>query len=386
MNYTIADLKNDITSSIHGSSLNKIQDVYGTINRAARKLLLDIDLMTTKRKATIENALYDSVYDYACPSDLKGNKVIDIRPQAGRESYDNVEQVYSKDFDRRKSVGTFNIESNSGVKMLRIAKDLGNSIVINESNGLTDNGTWSATADCENLATDKMNYLSGSGSLKFDLSGASTTGYLENSTMTPVDLTDYEDEGSIFVWLYLPDSSILTSVNLHWGSSSSAYWSDTVTAQHYGAFENGWNLLRFDWNGATKTGTPDVTAINYLKALFTYDGAPETDLRIDNIVCKFGSIQQMLYYSNFLFQTSDGVWKEKCSADSDYLNLNTEEYNILLELCIVYANQELAGEDSGFDLQVSLNSYEDMGAQYQSIYKSEYIKPSSTYYRSPKRF
>lgn len=386
MNYQISDLKVSLASSLHGSTLNKLQDPYDTINRAARNCLLDVDFMCTKRVASIENALYDKVYDYACPSDLKGNKVIDIRPQAGHLSSDNVEQRYSKDFDRRKTLGTFNIEINSGTKFLRLSKDVGNSAVVNEANGLTNNGTWSATADCENLASDTLNYLSGAGSLKFDLSGASTTGYLENSTMTAVDLEDYEDEGAMFLWLYLPDSSILTNVNLKWGNDSSNYWSATVTAPHYGSFENGWNLLRFDWNGASSTGSPDSTAVDYLKILFTYDGTADTDLRIDNIICKMGSLQEMVYYSKYLFQTSAGVWKEECSADNDYINLDTEGYNILMEMCIALANQELAGEDSIFDMNASLGSYNNLVAKYTSTYKSEYVKPSSFYYRSPKRF
>ena len=385
MNHTIAELKVSLAANIHGSTLNKLQDPYDTINRASRKCLLDTDFLYTKRVATLENALYDKVYDYTAPTDLKGNKVIDIRPQVSRFSSDNVQQRYSKDFDRQKNVGTFNVEMNSGTKIIRIAKDLDDSAVINEANSLTTNGTWAATAGCENLVADTLNYVSGNASLKFDLTVTTTTGYLENSTMTPVDLSDYEDEGAVFMWLYLPDSSILTSVNLKWGDGASSNWNTTVTAQHYGAFENGWNLLRFDWNGATKTGTPDSSAINYLKALLTYDGVAETDLRIDNIICKMGSIQEIVYYSKYLFQSAAGVWQEECSADDDVINLDTDAYNILLELCTVYANQELAGENSAFDLSVSLGSYNDMSATYQSTYKSEYIKNSSIYFRS-KRF
>ena len=386
MSKTIAEFKNSLTANLHGATLNKLQDPYDTINRAAGKCLLDLDFFETKRIATLENAIYDAVYDYSTPTDLKGNKIIDIRPQAGRLSSDNVEQRYSKDFDRRKADGTFNVEMNSGTKIIRIAKDLDEGTVINEANGLTNNGTWAATAGCENLAKDTLNYLSGGSSLKFDLTVTTTTGYLENSTMSEVDLTDFEDEGAIFMWVYLPDSDILTNVNLKWGTSASAYWSDTITAQHYGAFEDGWNLLRFDWNGATKTGTPDVTAINYLKVLFTYDGTADTDLRIDNIICKMGSLQQIVYYSKYLFQTSAGVWQEECSADDDVINLDTDSYNILLEMATALANQELSGEDSGFDLNVALGSYREMSARYGSTYKSEYAKPNTLYYRSPKRF
>ena len=56
------------------------------------------------------------------------------------------------------------------------------------------------------------------------------------------------------------------SLQLRFGSSYSAYYQSSVTAQFTGsAFKQGWNLLGFNWNTATITGSPSTSAIDYLR-------------------------------------------------------------------------------------------------------------------------
>jgi len=45
----ITTLLNDIASVVHGTTINKIPNVYGHINRAARAVLLDVDPNETQR-------------------------------------------------------------------------------------------------------------------------------------------------------------------------------------------------------------------------------------------------------------------------------------------------------------------------------------------------
>ena len=381
MSYTIADIKNELESNIHGSSLNKLQDPYGTINKAARKLQLDIDIPDTIRKTQITNAIYSNITLYSTPSDLKGDKIIDIRPQANRSLNDNFSQRNIEEFSLKNTNNTFSIEYDSGTKYLMLSKDVKEDKTLNGCDSLTANGTWSAGGDGTNLTLDDLYYVSGSGSLNFDLDGSTTSGYIENSDMTAQDLSDYEDVGSMFMWVYFPDSSIITNVILRWGNDSSNYWYVTATTGHDGnSFVDGWNLIRFDWNGATEQGTGDSSAVDYARVTITYDGTADTDIRVDNIVCRLGEIWDLVYYSNFLFQTSAGVWQENCSDDTDVINLSGEAYNLLIQLATVYANQELSGEDSSFDYQTNMAQYEQDKARYLKTNPSQSLKKQTIYY------
>lgn len=382
MSYTITKVKNDLTGILKGSTTDKVKNLTEIFNRSAREILLDIDPTETKRTQQITNALYDSVYDYAVPTDLKGNKVIDIRKQVNRD--DKFNQYYSEEFDFEKLEGSFHIRHNSGVKTIRIAADIPSGATLHDAGSLTSNGTWTAGGDATNLTVDTLNYVTGASSFNFDLSGATTEGYLEVSDISAVDLTDYEDNSAVFVWVYIPDTSIITSFTLRWGSDSSNYWSGSVTEAQTGAFVTGWNLLRFDWNGdTTETGSPTVTAIDYLRFIVTYDGTAETDLRIDNIVVRRGYIYNIEYYSKYLFQNSAGTWKEETDDDSDIVNLDTESYNIYLfkvaEHC--FAQIDESKNDEGDYRQ----RYIDAVTQYQRDNKSEAKKEKSTYYTLFKR-
>ena len=381
MSYTIAQAKDDLEGVLKGTSINKITNIYPLFDRAARQLLEDADPQETKRRAQIANAIYDQVYDYAAPSDLKGNKIIDLRPQVNRSLKDDFTQNYSEEFDLRKLTedNLLQVTFNQGVKTIRIKKALTGAITVNEVDGITTNGTWVGSNDAGNLSSDTLNYVSGGGSVRFNLDGATTTGTLTNSTFTAVDLSDHEDESSLFLWTYLPVASVLTSLALRWGSSASAYWTDSATTPHSGSFLNGWNLVRFDWNGATEVGAPVSSAIDYLQLIITYDGNPETDLRLDNVVSNLGQIFEIEYYSKFPFANAAGTWQERTTADTDTVNLDVESYNLFLFKAAEFASQQ--SEMSKDDTTYFANQYLRALRRYKGMYKGEILKPRSYYYR-----
>lgn len=385
MAYTIANLKTDLEGILHGTSLNKVRGVFPLINRGARDLLLDIDPQETKRRAQITNALYDRVYDYAVPADLKGNKIIDIRPQVRRSRSDNFSQEYSEQFDLKKTNNTFQVAYDTGVKTVRISKSVKTPVTLNNMNSVTANGTWAVGGDATNISTDTVNYVAGSGSVKFDLDGSTTSGYIENLTMSAVNLTEHENESALFNWLFIPDTSIFTSVDLRWGSDSSNYWNRTVTTPHIGSLENGWNLFRYDWNGATETGSPVVSAVDYGRVTINYDGTADTDFRVDNIVSNIGQIYEMVYYSKYIFSDSSGNFQEQASDDSDTVNLDTESYNLLTYRVAELMAQQVQGEDAKFDAPFFAGKYAEALRQYNAQYKSEVEKPRASYYPLPRK-
>lgn len=379
--YTIAKLKNDLQGILRGTSTDKITNINEVFNRAARECVADNDFAETRRTEQLTNPIYDEVYDYSLPADVKGNKIVDVIKQVNRG--EKISLIGAESFDFNKPNSTCYIKWNKGTKFLRINAEADKSAILHSCNSLTDNGTWAATADATNLTVDTLNYISGSSALNLDLSGASTSGYIENSTLTAVDLSDYEDVGSLFLWLYIPDTSLFTSVDLAWGSDSSNYWNVTATTPNFGSVLTGWNLFRFDWNGATETGSPDSSAVDYLKVTINYTGTAETDIRIDSIMAKLGSIYSLDYYSKYLFANSSGSWIEETEDDTDYLNLDTDSYNVYLnkvaELC--FAQLSNKQDEALYYKQEYLNS----SIKYRRMYKSEAKKPKETYYDLFKR-
>jgi len=382
MSYTIANAREDLEGILHGTDLSKIQNLYYLMARAARNVLLKVDPPETIKITQITNALHDEIYDYTAPSDLKGNKVIDIRPQVNREAGDSFAQRFSKQFDLFKSSDTFQIRHNSGTKSLRIAKSLTAAIVVNECESLTANGTWSAGGDASNLTLDELNYFSGSGALNFDVAASGSVGYVENSDMSQVDLSDDDEVGALWVRTYIPDTSIITNYILRWGNDSSNYWHRTVTYPHdQTSFKTGWNELKFAWNGATEIGTVDPEAIDYLRVSVTYDGTAETDLRIDRISCSTGEIYEIEYYSDCIFRNSAGTWLTRPTAETDILNLGEDGINLWLYECALAMAQQVQGRDSVFDATYFGGvSLQELYRRYKASNPSQALKQVEHYY------
>lgn len=387
MAYTVQNLKTDLEGMLHGTSIDQVTNQLALINRGTKDLLLEIDPMETKRKAQITNAIYDDVYNYSAPADLKGNKIIDIRPQVRRTPGDNISTTYSEQFDLYKGLkpNMVHVEYDGGTKFLRIDIPLTGGETLHTMTSITGNGTWAVGDDATNLTADTLDYVSGSASLNFDVDGNTTAGYIENSTMTAVDLSDEDEKSSLFLWLYIPDSTAFTSCNLRWGNDTSNYWSRTVTAPHYGSFANGWNLLRFDWNGATETGTVAPASIDYLRVTVNYDGTADTDFRVDNIVSRLGTIHEIVYYSNYIFKDgTTSAQKEDAENDADTIILDPDARNLLLYKIAYLGAQQIQGQDSGFDVSFFGAEYEKLKRRYKSLYKSEVEKPRQQYYRTPR--
>lgn len=389
MAYNITALKSDLTGVLHGTTNNQIQGLDNLINRAARQLLLDCDPQETKRIVEFAAPIFNSVTDYPIAADLKGNKIIDIRPQVNRIPRDVWGQSYNQAFDLAKqnifqSVNMFTINFNTGLKTIRVnAPYINPPVIIDNVSAISANGTWATGGTASNLAVDNVNYVYGSGSLEFDTTTGA--GYIENSTMSEIDLTQSLNQSSIFTWVYVPTGADLTSVNVRWGSSSTDYWTSTVTLNQQGnAFVNGWNLCQFVWSTASTVGSPDVTAINYGRITLNTT-ANMTACRVNVFESILGLIMEYEYYSKYMFRDAvTGAFQETVTDDSNLINLDTESYNLLFNLVAYLATQQQQGLDATFyDGSFFGQQYQQDLARYKSMYKSELQKPQSSYYRVP---
>lgn len=382
MAYDITQLKADLEPKLHDLDLDKIAgSFYDKAHQAARNVINKIDPKETLRVVPITNAIYNSVYSYICPTDLKDNKIVTIRPQFANDVNNNFRQYNIKEFGLYPDDNSFTVEYDDSIKTIRLSKALKQSAVVNTCDSLTSNGTWAATAGASNLSVDSFNYVTSPACLKFDFTG--TSGYVENSTMQSMDLTAFDETGSLFAWVYIPSVTSLTGLTLRWGNNSSNYFSlQATTPFDATAFRTGWNLVRFDWVAATETGTVDVTAVDYVRLTIDYSGSVTlTEFRLDSIMCSIGSIYEIVYYSEYMFRTTGGTWIEKPTSDNDLINLGQTSYNVLLyELAYLIA-QELQAESSAFDLAFFEKEKTLAWANYAGNNKSQAQRPQNRWYR-----
>lgn len=367
---------------VHSTDLNKITNINNLLERAGRAIIGKIDPAYTIRKAEITNAIHDEIYDYSCPSDLKGSKIIDIRPQLNREVDDKLRGRYSQTFDLHKRQNTFHIETRDGEKILRLSKGVSpGPKTIHEFDSLTANGTITAGDDTANLSIDTLRHVSGGGSLRFNLDGDGTTASITITDFNDIDLSDHDERGEQFLRSYMPDADRISNIELNWGNDSSNYWSASATSPHdQDEFKRGWNILRFSWDGATETGTVDPEAIDYVKIIITYDGTADTDFRFDKLSSSLGEIWEVVYYSKYLFQDSGGTWKNTVTADSDVVNLDDDGYNLFLFEALKCLSQQQQGKDAISDYNIAVNELAELYEPYKVNHPSEAIEKQEIYY------
>ncbi len=386
MSYSVQDLKNDLGGVLHGTTTNQIQNLDGVINRAARQLLMDCDPQETKRTVEFVNPIFNSVFDYPIAADVKGNKLIDILPQVQRIPLDIWTQAYNQAFDVAKqniyaSPNMFTMNFNTGLKTIRInAPYLNAPIILNQIESITSNGTWAVGGTASSLSVNNQNFVQGASSLQFNITTG--TGWIENSTMTAINLSAVLNQAYLFTNVYTPTGANLNSVELRWGSSASDYYHLTVTQNQQAlAFQNGWNLDQFIWSNASVVGSPNPSSITY--ARITLDVAANmAGCLINGLDSILGTILSYEYYSKYMFRDAiTGAFQETVTDDSNLINLDTETYNLLFNLVAYFATQQQQGLDASFyDGSFFGNQYQTCLARYKAMYKSELQKPQSVYY------
>ncbi len=384
MSYSISQSNADLAAVLHGTSLNKVQGLNNLHNRTARQLLLDIDPIETERKILTTTPLFNQIWDYPCPADLKGNRLIDISPQYQRYPGGVISQTYQQDFDISKNLSLtpslFTFQYNNAVKTIRI-NDVGLPAgTVLDACEATNN--WAVGGTASNLRINNLNFAVGSGALNFDMTTG--TGSISTTEAATLDLSAMYNQSSFFYYLYLPATA--TSTELRFGSDSSNYYSIVNTTAYDGtALQLGWNLIGGTWLSATVVGSPVKTAIDYVYVGVTAATAL-TGVGVDNIVSDMGLYRTLRYYSKYLYRdATTGAFQETVTDNSNLINLDTESYNLYFNLLAFYATQQVQGLDATFfDSSFFGQEYMKGKTRYTSLNKSQVDKPKESYY-SPQR-
>jgi len=385
---TVSDLKNSVSAILSNLDLNNIADLNPTLERAVTNLIERADI---PEASGIQNiTLYNGVYDYPIDTKVFGTKVVDIAPQGiSRPAWDGVTKTNQQNFDRTKGYlanGTrFTFKYLSGTPIIRIETQ--NTVQNVNVDTCTTLSNWVESGSLSSLTVNTSNYYQQPASLRFTLTGSSA-GILTETLSNAIDLGSYEDVGVVFLAVYIPDSTTLTSIQLKMGSDSTNYDSKTVTQGFTGAWtSNNWQLVAFDMSAATTTGTPDWDAIDYVQITFNHT-ATQTNFRIGDLFISQPSANQIFYYSNAVFMATGTTTQLKTiTTDTDSIVFNDSAYTIYLyesALALLENTSGGMGDPMYARIQEKLNGnggqIKGLYQQYQGSNPSQEIRTLGSYY------
>ena len=313
MAITIADIQADVNSYIDDATTNTVTAAERLARITEATSILAQRLSNDLMRVEYDFDYLDTVYSYKItssvpylqqPSELRFK---DITQQGFEFTRKDPREIVGE-IGRGESDPSYGIDYRNANYYLmlnfsgrRSATDI-SSFDATTSGG----GTWAVDAvnsDATNITIDTAEFLQGTGSLNFDVDvsqSANNRATIINSTITSKDLSTLTDIGSFVFDAYIPDVTNYSSFTLYWGSDSSNYYSATVTADIDNAsFSNGWNTIKVNWADATKTSSPDDTAIAYYRIDFNYTGsqADDTDFRLDDFRVMHPERMKFIYNS-----------------------------------------------------------------------------------------
>lgn len=389
---TVADLRTAVSGILTSLNLNRVSDLYGKFERAAGNMVQKANVPEMMSKQAY--FFYDGVYDYAQPNNIFGYSVVDIAPQGVTRSFrDYASKQYIADFDRGKSyvVSGVNVTflSANGVNVMRIAQAKATAKTNIDTMSLTTG--WTASGNASGLALDSTVYYQEPGSLRFNLAAGGTQGILTKTLMNALDLSTYAGVAVVFLAVQMPDITSITSVEMRLGSSSSSYWTKTVTAGFLGAFQvNDFFLLAFDLALATTVGTPVSTAINYVELLFNYSNASVVpNVRVGGLWASLPSPYDVLTQTTAIFipdESSTDTPQTAITLDSDTIILNEASFNIYCyecarEIAFGKGGTAASGVIAGID-RILLGSGNELGLyqRYRGDNPSQELRTVTSYY------
>ncbi len=189
-------------------------------------------------------------------------------------------------------------------------------------------GTWAAdttNSDATNVSIDEVDGSNGTvGCLSFDVDvsqSGNNRATIYNDDLNDEDLSNEKDLTSWLLDVKFPDVTYISSVTFYWGSSSSNYYSVTQTTNYDGSSfsANFNNTIKFNWLNATVTGTPDDTAINYIRIDINYSAsqADATSFKLDNLRLVRPEVMTLHYSSWNVGTNSSGTQLKVFTATTD---------------------------------------------------------------------
>lgn len=389
---TVSKLKTDVARILTGIDLDDTPDIYGAFEQAVSTLIQKADVPEASGNEPI--MLYDGVTDYIPSPDVFNASLIDIRQQGiERQPWDETTKETITRWDQEKgwTPSGYNVtfEYYNGQQIIRISQNKTMPRVVLDP--MSDTSGWVASGDASNLAKDTTVYWHQPAALRFNLAQGGSLGILTKTLDNPINLNDYLGIGVNFLATMFPDGSGITSVTLRLGSSAANYYEMAVTEAFLGAWvDNQFMLTALDLADATTTGTPDISAIEYVQIRIAYDGAVQANVRFGDLWIALPCANEILYYSAAVF-LADGVVTPSTDIndDDDTIILRNGTYNIYVQEAARQVAQDqgggiASGLIAGIDLVLEGNGERKLGLYqaYRGDNPSEELRQIGSYYDS----
>ncbi len=206
----------------------------------------------------------------------------------------------------------FAIATLGTVQYLRVKTVDGDRLTVHTGSGYNEDGLWVGSSGASNVTTDSFEGFELPSSVKFSFSGSS--GSLTNSTFNAKDLSRFKDRSNLYFDIFISNITNLSSISLSWGSSSGNYYQVTATTNYLGQpFAIGWNRLKFPWLGASVTGTPVDSAIDFLNITINYGSSQTGIFRVQNFFVSENMPLVLTHYSTDMVSTTGGTKTQKFS-------------------------------------------------------------------------
>lgn len=335
---TIGQLKDGVAGLLQGTDLDNVTNINGALERAAR---LTIQRAAIPEASGRQNySLYGGVIDYPAPVTIFGGSITDLRPQGiSRTPLDYVYKQPIQQFDRTKAFlpngYQLTFEYNKGTPIMRVVQTRTLPQVVLDQMYVTTG--WVTGGSASALVEDDTIYYQAPSSLRFLLTGASS-GYMEKTLPNPLNISKYEDIGVMFLAIQIPSTAALTdltSIEMRIGSDSANYNAVTATQGFLGAFQVGnFLLVAFDLATSSQVGTPNFSAIKYVRATFTTANTI-INMHVGGLFISLPSSHELLFESNAIFMNTLGVLSQTISGDNDTIILNDAAYTIYEMECAI---------------------------------------------------
>jgi hypothetical protein len=331
--------------------LNKINDFLGyagidttterdqkisAINSALSFMLGEFDFENSTKTITLEFSEDQLVY--SLPSDFV--YLISL-------AYDNSAEPYISENNRRdwsyetpetliklgKKPSDAVLYSLEGNKIYILTKNVYPPLSIDKCENITG---WSVLNDAVNLGTSSAFKKEGDKSIKFDIdvsNSALNRASLKRTFSPSLNLKTYENKGSFTLWLYIRQTTNLTSISFNWATDAANYYKATVTNQANGTpFIVGWNFLKFNWKDATIIGNPDPQNITYIQLDIDYNSSftSSNNWFLDDIKVLVYDPIVVKYYTNLVVRDTSGSLKSSITATTDDVLIIQNELSLSL--------------------------------------------------------
>lgn len=379
MNIPLSTLKNALLSKTGARALSSISNLNSVLYEVVSTIRSNVDLPSSIRVEQLTQPLYTSPNEYLLPDDCDLEAVIQLRPvtKDALQQYYNME--YPSQFLVERRTNRLAVSHKNGKQYLLSSVPTTYPLVIHSCEDNSTNGVWSAGGNVTNVTVDTLQKIQGAGSISLDV-GLLTNNYIENSTITSVDLSDYK---AILFWVYLPSVPVvLTSFTLRLGQDSSNYYSASVSQTFFGtAISEGWNLFSIDTDSFAATGSPDWDGVVYSR--FTINGNFTSALpgvKIDSIIANIGELFEIEYYSTYQFVGNTGARKLIPDASSDSIILHDKEYPLFLRQFSEITGVDIRPASAGMEVSVyGGNSIQRMYQTFREKYPSRKMIQATDY-------